>query len=102
MRLDEDFLSDTSRQLAGVLFLALVTVETGGLYMLKIVRGRQEMSTQWRSTVGRQLGNPGRRTTQDMRPMTRFLWKRQSRHWVSMPRMARLAAICALVEEALL
>ena len=77
----ETLLSDTSRQLAGVLFLALVTVETGGLYMLKIVRGRQEVSTQWRSTVGRQLGNPGRRTTQDMRPMTRsrVLWKRQSR-----------------------
>jgi hypothetical protein len=34
-------LSDTSRQLAGILFLALVTVETGGLYMLKIVRGQE-------------------------------------------------------------
>ena len=33
-------LSETSRQLAGILFLALVTVETGGLYMLKIVSGR--------------------------------------------------------------
>lgn len=38
-------LSDTSRQLAGVLFLALVTVETGGLYMLKVVRGRAEVTS---------------------------------------------------------
>jgi hypothetical protein len=36
----EPLLSEASRQLAGILFLALVTVETGGLYMLKIVRGR--------------------------------------------------------------
>lgn len=36
----EDLLSDASRQLAGILFLALVTVETGGLYLLKVVRGR--------------------------------------------------------------
>jgi len=35
-----DALSDGSRFLAGVLFLALVTVETGGLYMVKIVSGR--------------------------------------------------------------
>jgi hypothetical protein len=40
----ETLLSDTSRQLAGILFLALVTVETGGLYMLKIVRGRQDLT----------------------------------------------------------
>ena len=40
----ETLLSDTSRQLAGILFLALVTVETGGLYMLKIVRGRQDVT----------------------------------------------------------
>lgn len=40
----EPLLSDTSRQLAGILFLALVTVETGGLYMLKIVRGRQDLT----------------------------------------------------------
>jgi len=40
----EKLLSDTSRQLAGILFLALVTVETGGLYMLKIVRGRQDLT----------------------------------------------------------
>ena len=33
-------LSDESRILAGVLLLSLVTVESGGLYMLKIVRGR--------------------------------------------------------------
>lgn len=36
--------SDTSRQLAGILFLALVTVEPGGLYMLAIVRGRQDVT----------------------------------------------------------
>ena len=33
-------LSDESRVLAGILLLALVTVETGGLYMVKLVRGR--------------------------------------------------------------
>lgn len=33
-------LSDESRILAGVLLLALVTVETGGLYLLKVVRGK--------------------------------------------------------------
>lgn len=35
----EPLISDSSRQLAGILFLALVTVETGGLYLLKLVRG---------------------------------------------------------------
>ena len=37
-------LSDESRILAGVLLLSLVTVETGGLYMLKIVRGAAEVT----------------------------------------------------------
>ncbi|MBA3783283.1 MAG: hypothetical protein H0X12_15710 [Nocardioides sp.] len=37
-------LSDESRILAGILMLALVTVETGGLYLLKIVRGRAEVT----------------------------------------------------------
>lgn len=37
-------LSDESRILAGILLLALVTVETGGLYLLKIVRGRAEVT----------------------------------------------------------
>ncbi len=32
-------LSDESRILAGILLLALVTVETGGLYLVKLVRG---------------------------------------------------------------
>lgn len=32
-------LSAESRQLAGILLLALVTVETGGIYMVKLVRG---------------------------------------------------------------
>jgi hypothetical protein len=40
----EPLLSDPSRRLAGILFLALVTVETGGLYMLKVVRGRAEVT----------------------------------------------------------
>ena len=33
-------MSDESRVLAGSLLLALVTVETGGLYMVKLVRGK--------------------------------------------------------------
>jgi hypothetical protein len=33
-------MSDESRVLAGVLLLALVTVESGGLYLLALVRGR--------------------------------------------------------------
>ncbi len=33
-------LSDESRILAGILLLALVTVETGGLYLVKLVRGK--------------------------------------------------------------
>jgi hypothetical protein len=37
-------LSDESRVLAGVLLLALVTVETGGLYMLAIVRRKAEVT----------------------------------------------------------
>jgi hypothetical protein len=36
--------SDESRILAGILLLSLVTVETGGLYLLKIVRGRAEVT----------------------------------------------------------
>lgn len=32
-------LSDESRVLAGILLLALVTVETGGLYLVRLVRG---------------------------------------------------------------
>lgn len=40
----ETLLSDDSRRLAGILFLALVTVETGGLYMLRIVRGREDVT----------------------------------------------------------
>ena len=35
-------MSDESRVLAGILLLALVTVETGGLYMVKLVRGKAE------------------------------------------------------------
>lgn len=38
-------LSDESRILAGILLLSLVTVESGGLYMLKIVRGRAAVTS---------------------------------------------------------
>ncbi len=37
-------LSDESVALAGILLLALVTVETGGLYLLKVVRGRADVT----------------------------------------------------------
>jgi len=37
-------MSDESRVLAGILLLALVTVETGGLYMVRLVRGRAEVT----------------------------------------------------------
>ncbi|KRF19338.1 hypothetical protein ASG90_20885 [Nocardioides sp. Soil797] len=33
-------MSDESRILAGILLLSLVTVETGGLYLLKVVQGK--------------------------------------------------------------
>jgi len=42
--MDTPLPSEASIRLAGVLFLALVTVETGGLYLLKIVRGRAEVT----------------------------------------------------------
>jgi hypothetical protein len=35
-------LSDTSRVLAGILIISLVTVESGGALMLRVVTGRQE------------------------------------------------------------
>ena len=35
-------MSDESRVLAGILLLALVTMETGGLYMVRLVRGNAE------------------------------------------------------------
>ncbi len=35
-------LSTESRQLTGILLIALVTVETGGLYLLSIVRGKAD------------------------------------------------------------
>jgi hypothetical protein len=37
-------LSAESRQFGGVLLLALVTVETGGLYLLRIVQGRAQVT----------------------------------------------------------
>jgi Ni,Fe-hydrogenase I cytochrome b subunit len=42
--MDAALLSDASRVTAGVLLLGLVTVETGGLYLVKIVRGRAEVT----------------------------------------------------------
>jgi hypothetical protein len=38
--MDAVTLSDASRVLAGILFLSLVTVETGGLYLVRVVSGR--------------------------------------------------------------
>lgn len=32
-------MSDTTRMLAGILLLSLITVETGGLYLIRLVRG---------------------------------------------------------------
>jgi hypothetical protein len=40
----ESLLTEDSRRLAGILFLALVTVETGGWYMLRIVRGHEAVT----------------------------------------------------------
>jgi len=37
-------LSSEARNLAGILLLALVTVETGGLYMLRVVAGNAEVT----------------------------------------------------------
>lgn len=37
--MDSIALTDASRATAGILFLALVTVESGGLYLTRIVRG---------------------------------------------------------------
>ncbi|MDQ3422162.1 MAG: hypothetical protein M3510_01980 [Actinomycetota bacterium] len=34
-------LSDESRTLGGILLIAFVTIETGGLYLVKLVRGQQ-------------------------------------------------------------
>ncbi len=39
-----DLLSNESQVLAGILFLSLVTVETGGLYMVRLVRGKDEVT----------------------------------------------------------
>ena len=39
-------LSDASRVLAGILLLSLVTVETGGVLMLRIITRRQEVTPQ--------------------------------------------------------
>lgn len=37
-------LSTESQALAGILFLALVTVESGGLYLMRIVRGNEQVT----------------------------------------------------------
>lgn len=40
----DQVLSQESRVLSGILLMALVTVETGGLYLLKIWRGSAEVT----------------------------------------------------------
>ena len=42
--MDTGLLSEASRTMAGILFLALVTVETGGLYLVRIVTGREDVT----------------------------------------------------------
>lgn len=42
--MDQDLLSQSSTSLAGILLLALVTVESGGWYMTKIVRGHVQVT----------------------------------------------------------
>jgi len=42
--MDTALLSEASRTMAGILFLALVTVETGGLYLVRIVTGREDVT----------------------------------------------------------
>jgi hypothetical protein len=37
--MDQVMLSDASRTMAGILLLSLITVESGGVYMTKLVRG---------------------------------------------------------------
>ncbi len=39
-----ELLSAESQALAGILFLSLVTVETGGLYLVRLVRGKEEVT----------------------------------------------------------
>lgn len=38
-------LTDGSRRIAGILLLALVTVETGGYYLTTVARGQQELTS---------------------------------------------------------
>ncbi|CAN5194913.1 hypothetical protein BH18ACT9_BH18ACT9_14980 [soil metagenome] len=45
-------MSEESRVLAGVLLLALVTVETGGLYLVRVVRGHAP-TTQFQTSFAR-------------------------------------------------
>ncbi|HEX6151778.1 hypothetical protein [Nocardioides sp.] len=39
-----ELLSSESQVLAGILFLALVTVESGGLYLMRLVRGKDQVT----------------------------------------------------------
>ncbi len=48
-----DSLTDSSRILAGILFLGLVTVETGGLYMVNVVTGRAGSLTPFQVSFSR-------------------------------------------------
>ena len=40
-----ELLSEDSRTLAGILLIALVTVETGGLYLVRIVTGHERVTS---------------------------------------------------------
>ena len=42
--MDTGLLSEASRTMAGILFLALVTVETGGLYLVRVVTGHEDVT----------------------------------------------------------
>ena len=48
-----DTLTDSSRILAGILFIGLVTVETGGLYMVNVVTGRAGALTPFQVSFAR-------------------------------------------------
>jgi hypothetical protein len=48
-----DSLTDSSRILAGILFIGLVTVETGGLYMVNVVTGRAGALTPFQVSFAR-------------------------------------------------
>ena len=54
-------MSDESRILAGILLLSLVTVETGGLYMVRLWKEQPRASRRSRSAFARAGPRPRRR-----------------------------------------